>query len=98
MTFCSLWPGGGFGLLGRGQFSSSQQLPLSTRSPWQAEEKWVTQIAELEKERDSLVNAMARREEEVSALQEQLEHTQLKLSSTQASETPSGQPSLTSHP
>lgn len=45
----------------------------------------MTQIAELEKERGSLVNAMARREEEFSALQEQLENTQLKLSSTQAS-------------
>nr|KAF6366303.1 huntingtin interacting protein 1 [Pipistrellus kuhlii] len=51
----------------------------------QSEEKWVTQIAELEKERGSLVNAMARREEEFSALQEQLENTQLKLSSTQES-------------
>lgn len=42
-------------------------------------------MAELEKERDSLLNAMARREEEFSTLQGQLEYTQLKLSSTQAS-------------
>lgn len=35
------------------------------------------------------MNAMARREEEYSALQEQLEQTQLKLSSTQVS---NGQP------
>lgn len=84
-TFCSLWPSCGFGLLGKGQFNSSQQLSLPTRSPLQSEGKWVTQIAELEKERGRLVNAMARREEEFSALQEQLENTQLKLSSTQAS-------------
>lgn len=45
----------------------------------------MSQIAELEKEQGSLVNAMARREEEYSALQEQLEQTQLKLSSTQES-------------
>lgn len=51
----------------------------------QAEAKWATQIAKLEKEQGSLVNAMARREEEFSALQGQLESTQLKLSSTQAS-------------
>ncbi|XP_028363403.1 huntingtin-interacting protein 1 isoform X2 [Phyllostomus discolor] len=68
--------------------TSKQELQIAQGSLdtcAQAEEKWVTQIAELEKERDSLVNAMARREEEVSALQEQLEHTQLKLSSAQES-------------
>ncbi|XP_008139687.2 huntingtin-interacting protein 1 [Eptesicus fuscus] len=68
--------------------TSKQELQVvqgSLEIAAQSEEKWVTQIAELEKERGSLVNAMARREEEFSALQEQLENTQLKLSSTQES-------------
>lgn len=68
--------------------TSKQELQVvqgSLEIAAQSEEKWVTQIAELEKERGSLVNAMARREEELSALQEQLENTQLKLSSTQES-------------
>nr|KAF6489618.1 huntingtin interacting protein 1 [Molossus molossus] len=68
--------------------TSKQELQIvqgSLETAAQSEEKWVTQIAELEKERDSLVNAMARREEEFSTLQGQLEYTQLKLSSTQES-------------
>ncbi|EPQ14535.1 Huntingtin-interacting protein 1 [Myotis brandtii] len=67
--------------------TSKQELQVvqgSLEMAAQSEGKWVTQIAELEKERGRLVNAMARREEEFSALQEQLENTQLKLSSTQA--------------
>ncbi|KAM8777022.1 huntingtin-interacting protein 1 [Rhynchonycteris naso] len=62
-----------------------QIVQSSLEASAQSEEKWTTQIAELKKERDSLVNAMARREKEFSTLQEQLEHTQLKLSSTEES-------------
>nr|KAF6354953.1 huntingtin interacting protein 1 [Myotis myotis] len=68
--------------------TSKQELQVvqgSLEMAAQSEGKWVTQIAELEKERGRLVNAMARREEEFSALQAQLENTQLKLSSTQES-------------
>ncbi|XP_019610513.2 huntingtin-interacting protein 1 isoform X6 [Rhinolophus sinicus] len=68
--------------------TSKQELQIvqgSLETSAQSEEKWVSQIAALEKEQGSLVNAMARREEEYSALQEQLEQTQLKLSSTQES-------------
>uniref|UniRef100_G1P431 Huntingtin-interacting protein 1 n=1 Tax=Myotis lucifugus TaxID=59463 RepID=G1P431_MYOLU len=68
--------------------TSKQELQVvqgSLEMAAQSEGKWVTQIAELEKDRGRLVNAMARREEEFSALQEQLENTQLKLSSTQPS-------------
>ncbi|XP_016054500.1 PREDICTED: huntingtin-interacting protein 1 [Miniopterus natalensis] len=68
--------------------TSKQELRIvqgSLETAAQSEEKWATQIAELEKERGSLVNAVARREEEFSTLQAQLEHTQLKLSSTQES-------------
>ncbi|XP_054445719.1 huntingtin-interacting protein 1 isoform X1 [Pteronotus mesoamericanus] len=68
--------------------TSKQELQIvqgSLETCAQSKEKWVTQIAELEKERDSLVNAVARREEEFSTLQKQLECTQLKLSSTQES-------------
>ncbi|XP_015425752.1 PREDICTED: huntingtin-interacting protein 1 isoform X3 [Myotis davidii] len=68
--------------------TSKQELQVvqgSLEIAAQSEGKWVTQIAELEKEQGRLVNAMARREEEFSALQAQLENTQLKLSSTQES-------------
>ncbi|KAF6356964.1 huntingtin interacting protein 1 [Rhinolophus ferrumequinum] len=68
--------------------TSKQELQVvqgSLETSAQSEEKWASQIAELEKEQGSLVSAMARREEEYSALQEQLEQTQLKLSSTQES-------------
>ncbi|XP_008046655.1 huntingtin-interacting protein 1 [Carlito syrichta] len=51
----------------------------------QSETKWATQITELEKERDSLGEAAACREEELSSLRKQLEYTQLKLASTQES-------------
>ncbi|KAK2509858.1 hypothetical protein MC885_007240 [Smutsia gigantea] len=50
----------------------------------QSEAKWATQMAELEKERGGLVQAVARREEELGALREQLEVIQLKLGRTQA--------------
>uniref|UniRef100_A0A8C4MAU3 Huntingtin interacting protein 1 n=1 Tax=Equus asinus TaxID=9793 RepID=A0A8C4MAU3_EQUAS len=68
--------------------TSKQELHIvqgSLETSAQSEEKWATQIAELEKERDSLLNTMAHREEELSVLQKQLEDTQLKLSSTQES-------------
>uniref|UniRef100_A0A8C3WWM6 Huntingtin-interacting protein 1 n=1 Tax=Catagonus wagneri TaxID=51154 RepID=A0A8C3WWM6_9CETA len=68
--------------------TSKQELQIvqgSLESSAQSEAKWTAQIAELEKERGSLVNAVARQEEQLSALQEQLEYTQLKLSSTQES-------------
>lgn len=54
-------------------------------------------ITELERDRDSLMNAMACREEEPSALRKQLEYTQLKLSSAQVSTGALGRPSPTSH-
>nr|XP_031288574.1 huntingtin-interacting protein 1 isoform X3 [Camelus dromedarius] len=68
--------------------TSKQELQIvqgSLESSAQSEAKWTAQIAELEKERGSLVNAVARREEELSALREQLEYTQRQLSSTQES-------------
>ncbi|XP_046522279.1 huntingtin-interacting protein 1 isoform X5 [Equus quagga] len=68
--------------------TSKQELHIvqgSLETSAQSEEKWATQIAELEKERDSLLNTVAHREEELSVLQKQLEDTQLKLSSTQES-------------
>ncbi|KAM5262153.1 huntingtin-interacting protein 1 isoform 3-T6 [Hipposideros larvatus] len=68
--------------------TSKQELQIvqgSLETSAQSEEKWASQIAKLEKEQGSLVNAMARREEEFSALQEQLEQTHLKLSSTEES-------------
>uniref|UniRef100_A0A4X1UIY8 Huntingtin-interacting protein 1 n=1 Tax=Sus scrofa TaxID=9823 RepID=A0A4X1UIY8_PIG len=68
--------------------TSKQELQIvqgSLETSAQSEAKWTAQIAELEKERGSLVNAVARQEEQLSALQEQLEYTQLKLSSTQES-------------
>lgn len=73
-----MWPAGGSGLLGSGRFDS----PSSTS---QSEAKWAAQLTELEKERSGLVHTVACREEEASALREQLEHTQQELSSTQAS-------------
>ncbi|XP_052609939.1 huntingtin-interacting protein 1 isoform X1 [Peromyscus californicus insignis] len=51
----------------------------------QSEAKWLTQIAELEKEKGSLAAAAAQREEEFSTLRDQLESTQIKLASTQES-------------
>ncbi|XP_059105229.1 huntingtin-interacting protein 1 [Peromyscus eremicus] len=51
----------------------------------QSEAKWLTQIAELEKEKGSLAAAAAQREEEFSTLRDQLESTQSKLASTQES-------------
>lgn len=45
----------------------------------------MAQIMELEKQRDSLVTTATGREEKLSALQEQLECSQLKLASAQAS-------------
>lgn len=59
--------------------------PSSHSVALQSEAKWTAQIAELEKERGGLVEAMACREEELSALRQQLEYTQIKLSSAQAS-------------
>ena len=95
----SWWPGGGFGSLGRGQFHSPSNSLRATPSPSQSEAKWTAQITDLEKDRDSLMSAMACREEELSALREQLEYTQLKLSSAQASTGRSwGRPSPVSHP
>ncbi|XP_017388865.1 huntingtin-interacting protein 1 [Cebus imitator] len=61
------------------------RLPLSLRSPLQSEANWAAQITELEKERDSLVSGAAHREEELSALQKELQDTQLKLASTEES-------------
>lgn len=52
----------------------------------QSEAKWAAQIAELEKERGSLAHAVARREEELAALQEQLEHTRRELTSAKVSD------------
>ncbi|XP_058424999.1 huntingtin-interacting protein 1 isoform X3 [Diceros bicornis minor] len=68
--------------------TSKQELQIvqgSLETSAQSQDKWATQIAELEKERGSLVNTMASREEELSALQKQLEDAQLKLSSAQES-------------
>ncbi|KAM9057316.1 huntingtin-interacting protein 1 isoform 2-T2 [Megaptera novaeangliae] len=68
--------------------TSKQELHIvqgSLESSAQSEAKWTAQIAELEKERGSLVDAVACREEELSTLREQLEYTQIKLSSTQES-------------
>ncbi|XP_026897775.1 huntingtin-interacting protein 1 [Acinonyx jubatus] len=68
--------------------TSKQELQIvqsSLETSAQAEAKWAAQLAELEKERSSLVHAVALREEELSALQEQLELAQRELSSTQES-------------
>lgn len=95
----SWWPGRGFGSLGRGQFHSPSNSLWANPSPSQSEAKWTAQITDLEKDRDSLMSAMACREEELSALREQLEYTQLKLSSAQASTRRFwGRPSPVLHP
>uniref|UniRef100_A0AAA9SQ74 Huntingtin interacting protein 1 n=3 Tax=Bos TaxID=9903 RepID=A0AAA9SQ74_BOVIN len=68
--------------------TSKQELQIvqgSLENSAQSEAKWTAQITDLEKDRDSLMSAMACREEELSALREQLEYTQLKLSSAQES-------------
>uniref|UniRef100_A0A8C6B2V0 Huntingtin interacting protein 1 n=1 Tax=Monodon monoceros TaxID=40151 RepID=A0A8C6B2V0_MONMO len=68
--------------------TSKQELQIvqgSLESSAQSEAKWTAQIAELEKERGGLVEAMASREEELSTLRQQLEYTQIKLSSTEES-------------
>ncbi|CAI9173153.1 unnamed protein product [Rangifer tarandus platyrhynchus] len=68
--------------------TSKQELQIvqgSLENSAQSEAKWTAQITDLEKDRDSLMNAMACREEELCALRKQLEYTQLKLSSAQES-------------
>uniref|UniRef100_A0A8C7A9S0 Huntingtin interacting protein 1 n=1 Tax=Neovison vison TaxID=452646 RepID=A0A8C7A9S0_NEOVI len=63
--------------------TSKQELHIvqgSLETSAQSEAKWAAQIAELEKERSSLAHAVARREEELAALQERLDHTQGELS------------------
>ncbi|XP_007639854.1 huntingtin-interacting protein 1 isoform X3 [Cricetulus griseus] len=68
--------------------SSRQELQVlhsSLETSAQSEAKWLTQIAELEKEQGSLVTAAAQREEEFSALRDQLESTKIKLASAQES-------------
>uniref|UniRef100_A0A8C0KKB8 Huntingtin interacting protein 1 n=1 Tax=Canis lupus dingo TaxID=286419 RepID=A0A8C0KKB8_CANLU len=69
-------------LLGSRSFNS----PSITWLTLQSEAKWAAQIAELEKERGSLAHAVARREEELAALQEQLEHTRRELTSAKVSD------------
>uniref|UniRef100_A0A8C0KIV5 Huntingtin-interacting protein 1-related protein n=1 Tax=Canis lupus dingo TaxID=286419 RepID=A0A8C0KIV5_CANLU len=69
--------------------TSKQELQIvqgSLETSAQSEAKWAAQIAELEKERGSLAHAVARREEELAALQEQLEHTRRELTSAKESE------------
>ncbi|KAK7829186.1 hypothetical protein U0070_012657 [Myodes glareolus] len=61
-----------------------QVLHSSLETSAQSEAKWLTQIAELEKEQGSLATAAAQREVEFSALRDQLESTQIKLASAQA--------------
>uniref|UniRef100_A0A673UMC2 Huntingtin interacting protein 1 n=1 Tax=Suricata suricatta TaxID=37032 RepID=A0A673UMC2_SURSU len=68
--------------------TSKQELQIvqgSLETSAQSEAKWAAQLEELEKERSGLVRAVARGEEEESALREQLEHAQRELSSTQES-------------
>ncbi|XP_077633923.1 huntingtin-interacting protein 1 isoform X1 [Crocuta crocuta] len=68
--------------------TSKQELQLvqgSLETSAQSEAKWAAQLTELEKERSGLVHTVACREEEASALREQLERTQQELSSTQES-------------
>lgn len=62
-----------------------QVLHSNLETSAQSEAKWLTQIAELEKEQGSLATAAAQREEEFSALRDQLESTQLKLAGAQDS-------------
>ncbi|XP_006155020.1 huntingtin-interacting protein 1 [Tupaia chinensis] len=68
--------------------ASKQELQVlqgSLETSAQSEAKWATEITRLEKERDSLAGVAAHQEEELSALQEQLKHTQVKLASAQES-------------
>ncbi|XP_073931809.1 huntingtin-interacting protein 1 isoform X2 [Castor canadensis] len=68
--------------------TSRQELHVlhgSLETSAQSEAKQATQIAELEEERGSLVSTVAHREEELSALREQLESTQVKLAGAQES-------------
>lgn len=62
-----------------------QVLHSNLETSAQSEAKWLTQISELEKEQGSLATAAAQREEEFSALRDQLESTQLKLAGAQDS-------------
>nr|XP_044998926.1 huntingtin-interacting protein 1 isoform X2 [Jaculus jaculus] len=62
-----------------------QVLHSNLETSAQTEARWVTQIAELEKEREGLATVAIHREEELSALREQLECTQIKLASAQES-------------
>ncbi|XP_045245603.2 huntingtin-interacting protein 1 isoform X3 [Macaca fascicularis] len=62
-----------------------QVLQGSLETSAQSEANWAAQIAELEKERDSLVSGAAHRDEELSALRRELQDTQLKLASTEES-------------
>lgn len=62
-----------------------QVLHSNLETSAQSEAKWLTQIADLEKEQGSLATAAAQREEEFSALRDQLESTQLKLAGAQDS-------------
>ncbi|XP_006859750.1 PREDICTED: huntingtin-interacting protein 1 isoform X2 [Chrysochloris asiatica] len=62
-----------------------QVLQGNLETSAQSEADWAAQVSKLQKERDSLVSAAAQCDEQVSALREQLEQTQLKLSSTQES-------------
>ncbi|XP_011785715.1 PREDICTED: huntingtin-interacting protein 1 isoform X3 [Colobus angolensis palliatus] len=62
-----------------------QVLQGSLETSVQSEANWAAQIAELEKERDSLVSGAAHRDEELSALRKELQDTQLKLASTEES-------------
>ncbi|XP_040587158.1 huntingtin-interacting protein 1 isoform X4 [Mesocricetus auratus] len=68
--------------------SSRQELQVlhsSLETSAQSEAKWLTRIAELEKEQGSLVTAAAQRETEFSALREQLESTRIELARAQES-------------
>ncbi|XP_060238184.1 huntingtin-interacting protein 1 isoform X3 [Meriones unguiculatus] len=60
-----------------------QVLHSSLESSARSEAKWLAQISELEKEQGGLLTAAAQKEEELSALRDQLDSTQLKLASAQ---------------
>ncbi|KAM4820498.1 huntingtin-interacting protein 1 [Thomomys bottae] len=62
-----------------------QALHSSLETSAQSEAQWVTKITVLEEEHGSLASAAARREEEVTALREQLQDTQAKLEASQES-------------
>ncbi|GAB1290280.1 Huntingtin-interacting protein 1 [Apodemus speciosus] len=62
-----------------------QVLHSSLESSAQSEAKWLTQISELEKEQGILTAAAAQREEELLALRDQLESTQIQLAGAQES-------------